>query len=55
VPTGVPATAVPEARDVADEDLVRAERVVVRATGRWSGDPLPGRRLNEGADHPIKA
>jgi len=43
VPAGVSAAA--EAGDVSDEDLIRAEDVAVGATGRWVGDPLPGRGL----------
>ena len=45
VPGGVSA-AVTEARDMTDEDLVRAERVAVGASRRWVGDPLPARGLN---------
>jgi len=37
MPAGVPSAAVPEAGDVADEDLVRAERTTVRASAWWSG------------------
>jgi hypothetical protein len=39
MPAGMPAAAVSQAGDVADEDLVRAE--AVGASGRWLGDPLP--------------
>ena len=46
MPTGVSA-AVSEARDVSDEDLVRAERVAIGASRRRMGDPLPGRRLHQ--------
>ena len=46
VPGGVSAAAVTEARDMTDEDLVRAERAAVRASRRWVGDPLPARGLN---------
>jgi hypothetical protein len=42
MPTGVPAAAVTEASDMSHEDLIRAERVPVRAPGRRAGDPLPG-------------
>jgi hypothetical protein len=49
-PGGVSA-AVAEARLVADEDLVGAERVTVRAAALWVDDPLPGRRLHELAEH----
>jgi hypothetical protein len=45
VPAGVPASAVAEAGDVPDEDLVRDEWVPVRAKGWRPGDPLPVRRL----------
>ena len=45
MPTGVPA-AVTEASLMANEDLVRAERVAVGASRRWVGDPLPARGLN---------
>jgi hypothetical protein len=34
-----------------DEDLAGAERVPVRATGRWVGDPLPGRGLHQFPEH----
>jgi hypothetical protein len=44
-PCGV-AVAVPEARPVADEDLIRAELVAVGAARRRMGDPFPGRGLN---------
>ena len=44
--------AVPEAGLVADQDLVGAERVPVRAS-RWRvGDPIPGGRLHQLAQHP---
>jgi hypothetical protein len=49
-PGGVPA-AVPEAGDMPDEDLAGAERVAVRASRRWVGDPLPGRGLHQLAQH----
>ena len=45
VPGGVSA-AVAEARDMTDEDLVRAQDVTVWASRRWVGDPLPARGLN---------
>ena len=48
------AAAVAEAGLMTDEELVRAERVAVGASRRWVGDPLPGRGLNEVAEHPIK-
>ena len=54
VPAGMPAAAVAEAGDVSDEDLIRAERVPVRAPRRWLGYPLPAAVLDEVADHPIK-
>ena len=44
-PCRVPA-AVAEASLMANEDLVRAERVAVGASRRWVGDPLPARGLN---------
>ena len=40
-----------EAGDVPDEDLVRAERVPVRAAARRSGDPFAVSRLNQLAQH----
>ena len=43
--------AVAEADDVADEDLIGAEAVPVRASRMWSGDPLPGRGLHELDQH----
>jgi hypothetical protein len=51
MPAGVPSAAVPEAGDVADEDLVRAEWTTVRASAWWSGDPLPVRCLRKLAQH----
>ena len=36
------------------KDLVRPERVPVRALRWWVGDPLPAAVLDEVADHPIK-
>ena len=36
-----------QADDNSDEDLIRAEGVTVRASGRRVGDPLPGRRLHQ--------
>ena len=39
---------------MADQDLVRAERVAVGASRGRMRDPLPGRGLHEAADHPIK-
>ena len=52
-PGGVPA-AMPEAELVADQDLIRAERVPVRTSRRWVCDPLPGRRLHQLAQHILK-
>jgi len=54
MPAGVPAAAVSEAGDMANEDLVRAERMDVGTSRRRMGDPLAGRGLHEVADHPIK-
>ena len=51
MPTRMPASAVAEACDVTDEDLIRAERVTVRAATRWAGDPLPVRGLHQIAQH----
>ena len=51
VPGGVPTAAVAEASNVADEDLVRAERMPVRAAARRSGDPFAVSRLNQVAQH----
>ena len=39
---------------VADQDLVRAERVAVGASRGWVGDPSSGSGLHEVAEHPIK-
>jgi hypothetical protein len=47
VPAGVPATAVPETRDVSHENLIRADRVPVRASCWRVGDPLPGGGLHQ--------
>jgi hypothetical protein len=44
MPASVPAAAVADAGDVTDEDLIRAEDVAVRTTGRWLRDPLAVRR-----------
>ena len=52
-PGCVPA-AVAQACLVADQDLVRAERVAVGASRGTMRDPLPGRGLHEVADRPIK-
>jgi hypothetical protein len=49
---GGEAAAVPEARLVADEDLVGAEGVSVGAVRGWVSDPLPGRCLHQLAQHP---
>jgi hypothetical protein len=51
MPTGVSTAAVSEAGDVADEDLIRSELVPVRAACRRMGDPIPGRRLYQLAQH----
>lgn len=45
--SGVSAAAVAEAGDLPDEDLVRPEGVPVARVG----DPLPGRRLHQLAQH----
>ena len=37
-----------------DQDLAGAEGVSVRASGRRVGDPLPGRRLYQLAQHDYK-
>ena len=47
MPTGVPAAAVTEAGDVADEDLIRAEWVSIRASRRRAGHPLAVGRLHK--------
>jgi hypothetical protein len=44
----------PKAGDVPDEDLIRSEGMPVRAAGGWSGDPFPGRRLYQLAQHEYK-
>jgi hypothetical protein len=54
VPAGVSTSAVSEAGDVSDEDLIRAEGVAVRASRRWSGDPLPVRGLSQIAQYAYK-
>jgi hypothetical protein len=54
VPARVTASGVTEAGDMANEDLIRAERVAVGASRGRMRDPLPGRGLHEVADHPIK-
>jgi hypothetical protein len=36
---------------VSDEDLVRAEGMIVREVRGWLGHPLPGAVLREFADH----
>ena len=41
----------PETRLVADEDFAWAECVSIRAAGRRVGDPLPGLRLYQLAQH----
>jgi hypothetical protein len=51
VPAHMPAAAVPEAGDMPDEDLVRAEWVSVRATRRRAGHLLAIRRLKKIAQH----
>ena len=45
MPAGMTASAVSEAGDVSDEDLIQTETVSVRASGRHVRDPLPGRGL----------
>ena len=52
-PGGVPA-AVPAAGLMTHEHLAGAEVVAVRASRRRMGDPLPGRRLYEFAQHILK-
>jgi hypothetical protein len=51
MPAGVSATAVTEAGDMPNEDLIRAEQVTVGAVGGRAGDPLPGHRLQQLAQH----
>jgi len=51
MPAGVPAAAVAEAGDMPDEDLIRAERVAVRAATRWPGNPLAIRGLRKVTEH----
>jgi hypothetical protein len=41
----------PEAGDIADEDVVRAESASVGAACRRVGDPLPGSRLHQLTQH----
>jgi hypothetical protein len=52
-PGGVAAD-VTEAGLMTDEHLVRAESVPVGAARRWVRDPLPGRGLNQFAQHDYK-
>jgi len=47
----VSASAVAEAGDMPDEDLIRAERVAVRAATRWPGNPLAIRGLRKVTEH----
>jgi hypothetical protein len=51
VPAGVPAAAVPETRDMPDEDLVRAQGMTVGAPRGRLGDPLPVGRPHQIAQH----
>ena len=51
MPAGVSASAVAEAGDMPDEDLIRAERVAVRAATRWPGNPLAIRGLRKVTEH----
>jgi hypothetical protein len=51
VPARVSASAVAEAGDMPDEDLIRAERVAVRAATRWPGNPLAIRGLRKVTEH----
>ena len=51
MPAGVSATAVTETSLMANEDLVRAERVAVRAADWRTGDPLAIRGLHKLAQH----
>jgi hypothetical protein len=50
-PRNVATAAVTKADHVPDKDLIRAEAVPVGAAGRWMRDPLPGRGLNQLAQH----
>ena len=45
MPTGVPASAVAEASDVPNENLIRAEVMAIGAPRRRVSDPLPRRGL----------
>jgi hypothetical protein len=51
MPRGVATAAVTEARDMADEGLIRAEWVAVRAPGRPAGHPPAVRGLHQLAQH----
>ena len=51
MPARMTSADVTEARDVADEDLIRAEWMTVGASHWWVGDPVPGRRLHQLAQH----
>ena len=51
MPTGVPTAPVPEASDMADEHLIRAEGMSVRAPCRRVSDPLPDRGLHQFAQY----
>jgi len=47
MPGGVSTAAVSEARDMSDEDLVRAEGGARWDIARWVGDPLSGRGFDQ--------
>jgi hypothetical protein len=49
----VPATAVTEAGDMPDEDLIRAERMTVQTPDWRTGDP-PAGRVHQIAQHACK-
>jgi hypothetical protein len=54
MPTGVAATAVTEASDVADEDLIPAERKPIWAAGWWARHPPAVRGLDKVTQHGLK-
>ena len=51
MPGGMPTTAMAKAGDVADEDLIRAERMPVGATLGPAGHPLAVCRVHQLAQH----
>jgi hypothetical protein len=54
MPACVPTSAVSEADDMPDEDLIRTEGMHVGASAWCVGDPLPGRGLYQLGQHDYK-